>query len=426
MIDEARGLVSREIFVSEGIYQRELEAIFNRLWIFVAHESELPNGGDFVTRTLGTEPVIAIRGDDGGVAVLLNSCRHRGAKLCRTAAGSTKAFVCPYHGWTYDRGGALLSTRFEKLFPPDADLTTWGLVAAPRVASYAGLIFASWAPQGPSLADALGDFRWYLDLFLARTPGGMEVLGPPQRSRVKANWKIAAANFGTDNQHVYTTHVGPFTLDEPVISRRERMTTAMSNGVQVSTAGGHSCTLLVSRSDEPYRLFPSGLRALYDRTLAPDQQRLLRDVVIGVGTVFPNLSFNERTTFGPDGGWVKTLVLRLWHPLGPNEIELWSWSLAEREADEGYKQVSRANGQRAFGIAGLFEQEDVELWTSIGAASSGPIARAYPFNFQTALPTLHAPLADFAGPGDAYQPFEAEITQFRFFMHWNEVVAGGA
>ena len=113
-VDADRGLVSRDIFFSEDIYRLELERIFKRVWLFVAHESEIPNPGDFVTRMMGDLPAIVVRCEDGTIAVLLNSCRHRGTKVCRVDSGTAKNFVCPYHGWSYDLEGQLTGVAFEK------------------------------------------------------------------------------------------------------------------------------------------------------------------------------------------------------------------------------------------------------------------------------------------------------------------------
>ena len=147
-VDEARGLVSREIFVSDDVYRLELERIFDRTWMFVAHESEVPATGDYVVRTLGSAPVIVVRDADRAVHVLLNSCRHRGTKLCRADAGNARQFVCPYHGWSYERNGRLITTTFDRHFPAGTDFSQLGLVAAPRVENYKGLIFACWDAVG--------------------------------------------------------------------------------------------------------------------------------------------------------------------------------------------------------------------------------------------------------------------------------------
>jgi PAH dioxygenase large subunit len=422
-VDRKRGLVSREIFVAEEVFRLELERIFARVWLFLAHDSELPNAGDFVTRTMADSPVIVIRGDDGSVKALLNTCRHRGSKVCRIDSGNAKRFACPYHGWTYDGDGRLLNTTFNQLFPEGTDFAAWGLIPVPRVETYKGLIFASWNPDVEPLTDYLGDYRWYLDIFFARTPGGMEVLGPPQRFRVKANWKTAAINFGTDNQHPYTTHIGPFTLQKGPVPRPD-MVKAIQASIQIATRNGHTVTIMSSDFHGPYTCFLPEMVPLYKETLTPAQQSVASGAAITVGTVFPNLSFIERYVVSDEPRSGTTTMLRLWQPLGAGEMEIVSWCLAERETSVAFKERSLADAIRNFGISGIFEQEDVEIWSGIAASSAGSVARAYPFNFQTALPLLDRPLDNYPGPGDAYRPVAPEITQFRFLLHWNALMDG--
>src|SRR5947209_20468323 len=82
LVDLQTGQVSREIFVNDEIYAQEQERIFARSWLFVGHESQIPNSGDFFVSRMGEESVILCRDRAGKVNVFLNSCRHRGMKVC--------------------------------------------------------------------------------------------------------------------------------------------------------------------------------------------------------------------------------------------------------------------------------------------------------------------------------------------------------
>ena len=416
-VDAARGLVHRDAFVAEDVHRLELQQVFDRSWLFLAHESEIPAAGDYVVRRLGSAPVIVARGADGSVHVLLNSCRHRGTRLCRADSGSTRMFVCPYHGWSYELDGRLITTTFDQHLPPGADFDTMGLVAAPRIESYHGLVFACWDPEVAGLDRYLGDIGWYLDAFLGRTPGGMEVLAPPHRWRARANWKIGALNFIGDSQHVLTTHIGPVTLDR-VRAVKEGFFVTSGKSFQVVTDNGHGCTLTylaAGMREENYRTHAPELERLYAQTLAPDQVALLHHLRVCVGTVFPNFSFIETQA---DPG-EKSILLRLWQPVSATEMEILSWVLAEKEASPGYKERALTQGFHNFGAAGVFEQDDLELWASATEASNNPIARQFPYSFQTALPYLDKPLDHHTGPGRAYEPVHTEVAQLEFMRHWN-------
>src|SRR5207253_1159249 len=97
--------VAARVMTDPDLYELELARIFDRVWVFVGHETEIPNHGDFVTRYIGADPVIVARGADGDVHVTLNVCSHRGATVCRVECGNATTFRCPYHAWVYDNTG---------------------------------------------------------------------------------------------------------------------------------------------------------------------------------------------------------------------------------------------------------------------------------------------------------------------------------
>src|SRR6185436_17296911 len=82
-VDMTQGVVDRRIFYDPDIYQLELEQIFARAWLFMCHESQILNPGDFFLNFMGGDRVIVVRNNDGGISVLVNSCRHRGNAVCR-------------------------------------------------------------------------------------------------------------------------------------------------------------------------------------------------------------------------------------------------------------------------------------------------------------------------------------------------------
>ncbi|HUN46843.1 MAG TPA: Rieske 2Fe-2S domain-containing protein, partial [Stellaceae bacterium] len=150
------------VYTSEEIYEREIERIFRgRTWNFVALDCEVPEPGSFKRSFVGPVPVIVARGKDGKVNVFENRCAHRGAELCRPAAGKTTEFVCPYHQWTYDLAGNLTAVPFRRGIqkqggmPADFKLEDHNLLQL-KVTSRGGAIFASFAKDMESFEDYVG------------------------------------------------------------------------------------------------------------------------------------------------------------------------------------------------------------------------------------------------------------------------------
>src|SRR6476661_4299065 len=170
LVDAGNGLVDRKIFSDQEIYDLEMERIFARAWNFMAHDSQIPNPGDFFQTYIGEDRVIVVRDKSGQPQVLLNTCRHRGNAVCRAEEGHATSFMCTYHGWTYDLQGKLVGVPgFKDYYHEDLNREEWGLIAAAKVETYRGFIFATLDPEAPSLEDYLGDVgRLSIDIIAER------------------------------------------------------------------------------------------------------------------------------------------------------------------------------------------------------------------------------------------------------------------
>ena len=103
------------IYTDADVYRAEQERIFcGPSWCYVALEAEIPKPGDFVRSYVGDKPVVVVRDAEGGISVLLNRCAHRGVEFCQQPHGNLAEFMCPYHQWTYDLSGALVSVPFRR------------------------------------------------------------------------------------------------------------------------------------------------------------------------------------------------------------------------------------------------------------------------------------------------------------------------
>ncbi len=206
LYDRASHKVSRRAFEDDELYKAEQRAVFGKSWLFLGHESQVPKPRDFFTTTMGEESVIVVRDAGGTVRAFLNSCRHRGMAVCQADRGNTPAFTCTYHAWTYDTSGRLIGVpKFRETYHGELDKKSLGLVPVSQVGSYKGLLFGTFDPSAPPLAEYLGDLTYYLDHWLDRHEGGIEVVGV-QKWIMNTNWKVGADNNCGDNYHVYYTH----------------------------------------------------------------------------------------------------------------------------------------------------------------------------------------------------------------------------
>jgi PAH dioxygenase large subunit len=415
LVSEERHEVSRRVYADPEIFEFEQDRLFRRTWLFLAHESELSNAGDYVTRELAGEPVVLIRGDDGKIRGFLNSCRHRGMRLCRADHGRLSIVRCPYHGWTYSKTGALLSVFAKDLYEPGRlRKDELGLIPITQLDSYRGMVFGTWNAELPALADYLGNMRFYLDLYLGRTDGGTEVLGTPQVWEVAANWKFATDNFTGDNFHLYSTHGS---IVELGLLPPDPM--SLAYGHLVHPQDGHVLHVVPGPPDPMFEYFglPKELVPQLERNLSPVQFELIRGLGFSVGTVFPNLSFLQVLVQGDfETPPTPFLCFRQWQPTGPTSTRVWSWLLVDKEASPEYRKATYEAYVRTFGPSGVFEQDDLENWEECTRVNKGKIAQQYKFHHQM---NVHVPVdPEFPGPGRAWKGSYGERTQIAFYAEW--------
>ena len=381
LVDTTNGEISREIFVSEDIYEEEKERIFTRAWLYIGHESQIEKPGDYFVTKMGEESVILARDTEGKVHVFLNSCAHRGMKVCRYDEGNTRAFKCPYHAWTYKTDGTLIAVQdYENAYQPPFDKSKWGLIEVAQIANYMGTIWATWDKDAPSFDDYLGEARFAFDHGLCPWDGGdggVELLGSVQKWKVPCNWKFIAENFagdwlhGVSHRSVDMVRLGP----SGEVGRRDDY----GQLVVTATAQGHGILYSVFPNQQTrteYAMSPvtsEYYQQCWERRLKNRGE--LAGTCPLVGTIFPNMSFH--------GQQPRTLLVS--HPISANETEMWRTYFVDKQAPEEVKQFLREYYMRYSGPAGMTEQDDMENWNYAHAASSGTISRRRPYHYKSGL-----------------------------------------
>lgn len=358
VVNDDATLIGRRAWSDPEIYELEKRGIFGHAWLFLAHESQIRNPGDFVQAYMCETPIIVARGADNEVHASINSCTHRGLPVCRTDHGNTNGFVCPYHAWSYDVTGRLRGIPQEKQVKKRPDKSRLGLKKVPRVESWNGMIFGSFDEDIESLDDYLGDMKFYLGAFFERFPEGVEFVGSPQRWVINANWKLPMENQLGDVNH------GPF-LHASVIPP-EANNEIIEHGVSVVPGSGHGATFRLMPEGTEVEQVAWGFEAMSTLLAGPEVHEYLREIQARAAErvgpirsrikgltfgVFPNLSFL----------WSNT-AFKVSHPRGPGKVEYWSWSVVPADAPEAIKKVLRGNHTSFFGPGGILEQEDSEAW----------------------------------------------------------------
>ena len=373
LVDTDSGLISRRIFIEDEIYQEELERIFARCWLFLCHETQIPKPGDFITTYMGEDSVLVMRDTSGRVGAFLNVCPHRGNRLCRADNGNASAFICAYHGWTFGNDGNLKAVpNLQDAYYNDLNLSKWGLVQVAQLDIYKGLVFATFDKNAPSLMDYLGEMTWYLDSFFDRREGGVEVIGGANKWIIPCNWKLPAENFGGDAYHVAWNHLSALTsgFTQAPAARQT------PGGGTLSPGNGH-CILAVgaedysSAAEEIIQRYEESIRA---ETLSRLGERLEK-ITPNVGTLFPHMSFLRGSSRS----------FRVWHPKGPDKIEVISCQFVDKAAPQEIKDALRVTGLRAFGPSGVLEQDDMDNWEECTRTNRGTVTRRHSLNYQMGL-----------------------------------------
>jgi phenylpropionate dioxygenase-like ring-hydroxylating dioxygenase large terminal subunit len=401
------GVVPALIYNNEDVHRAEIDRIFNRAWVFIGHESEVPHPGDYCLRYIANDPFIFVRDEKGKLHVFFDACRHRGTQLCRADIGNASHFRCPYHGWIYRNDGRLAGIPAMGSAYKGLDRTRWGLVEVPQLASIHGLVFVSLDPDAPTFDDYLGDMRWYLDLVFGL--GKLTVIGEPQVWEMGANWKLGAENFSGDDYHTITLHRSMY--DIGVIPVPPTVNMFGHHVWAHSDHGFHSVSFGLDHEPDSqlwWGLPPEVVAAIDKTRLSPEQLELARQCRTTVGTVFPNLSFIfVNQSVDPERKPPATMLgVRQWRPTASDSIELWSWILSWEDAPEDFVRDSYECHMATFGTSGIFEQDDTEPWTTITRTSGSAFARLSDFrlNYQMGTPGVGTAerMPDWPGPGTAF------------------------
>jgi phenylpropionate dioxygenase-like ring-hydroxylating dioxygenase large terminal subunit len=389
------GRVHRRLYADPEIFELELDRIFGRSWIYVGHESQIRNPGDFVATRIGRKPLLLARDPEGRIQLVHNQCAHRGAMVVASDGGNSSEYRCCYHGWTYHLDGRIKAAPLIHGYPShfDAKDPQAGMRRVARVASYRGFIFGSLAEDGPNLEEFLGHMTTSFDDMVDRAPDGeLEAAGGTFKHTYKANWKLYLENL-CDAAHPLFTHESSIVAAQrqaddvhsdgsgEIAIRQMRQNGApysfWEQNVGIWTyPNGHSFlgdyhddSKLVAGMDDPaFRDYVAAMEAKKGK----EKTKKILEVRRWNSNVYPNLSFMSQFQ-----------QLRVVHPVSVGETVVHTYGFRLRGAPPGMFENMIAFANIVNGTGSLVLTDDLEIYNRIGMglASQGPewleIGRGY-------------------------------------------------
>jgi len=399
--------VNRQAFLSEEVLAAEKAEFFDKVWLYLGHESELAKPNDFIARQVGGRPIMFSRDKKGQIRALINTCRHRGAQVCRDDFGNAKIFTCFYHGWAYDTGGALVSVPDGDAYA-SLDRSTHGLVSPPQVDSYAGFWFLSYNPDVEPLADYLADAKALLDLVADQSETSMSVVKGAHHYSMRANWKLLMEN-SCDGYHGMSVHQTYIEMMMsmgmvPSLLSQQEDGASYRPDFGIDLGNGHATTmfpelgrpLMSERSKE----LVAAHRARMVERMGEDYTRRALNTSRNT-IVFPNLVIVD-LNFG--------IQIRTMFPVAPDRTDITGWQITPDEVGDELKGYRIDNALTFWGPGGLATPDDVEALEQcqLGFAASAEV-----------------PWSDISKGFGKERPSTMDELQMRtFWRQWNRCVTG--
>ncbi len=349
--------VQREAFLDPEVLEAERARIFEACWLYLGHESEVAQPGDFRLRELGARRIVFVRGKDGVVRALLNSCTHRGAEVCRERSGNANSFQCFYHGWTFGNDGRLIGVPSEEAYAPAFSRERLRLAEVPRLESVRGFFFVCFDRNAAPLAEYLAGALEYLDLVADQSEAGMEIVGGTQSYAINANWKLLVEN-SYDGYHAQIAHArylkwlaGTGAVGLPSGERWNRARD-LGNGhavVEYTAPWGRPIAHWVPSFGDAMAPEIREIRAQLEARLGPERAHRIATTSRNLG-VFPNLVIND----------IMAITVRTFHPLAPGRMNVEAWSLAPRGEAAEHRRHRLENFLTFLGPGGFATPDDIE------------------------------------------------------------------
>lgn len=366
--DPAKGVFRcrRDVFTDPDLFELEIKHIFEGNWVFLAHESQIPEPNDYYTTSIGRQPVVITRDKGGELHAIINACAHRGATLCRRKHGNKGSFTCPFHGWTFANTGKLMKVKDGKTGDYPESFNTEGshdLTKVARFENYRGFLFGSVNADVKPLEDHLGSTRVIIDQIVDQAPEGLEVLRGNSTYIYEGNWKLQMEN-GADGYHVSAVHWNYSATMGRRNYEAEGIRTVDANGWSKSVGGVYS--------------FDNGHILLWTNTLNPEvrpvyahrealEQRLGKmraDLIVGQTRnlgLYPNVYLMDQFS----------TQIRVVRPISVDRTEVSIYCFAPKGEAAAERALRIRQYEDFFNVSGMGTPDDLEEFRACQNAYTG-------------------------------------------------------
>ncbi|MGP4045398.1 aromatic ring-hydroxylating oxygenase subunit alpha [Streptomyces sp. 2A115] len=360
--------VAGTLYTDPDLFEQEMDRIFHRTWVWVAHESEIARAGDFKTAWVGRRPVIVSRDRRGGINVLLNRCRHRGASVCETPKGNGNGFTCPYHAWSYALDGSLRGIPYPEGYEDVVEKKDLPLQRL-KVGTYAGMVFASFSDDIEPLEDFLGGARLWIDRFMKQGAGYPIKVQGEHKFRFNGNWKIQLENT-TDWYHFPIVHRSWMSSVDAetasmlsIMTDESAVTHALGNGHSVSVSvAGHADLDVDDGTEKLQDRFRHIVEEL-SRDMPPEKVRRIVRSLHGAGfnlNLFPNVAMSMA-------------FFRVLRPVSVTETEIRHVALGLQGGPEIVNRERLRIHEHFQGPFGFGSPDDAEAWNRVQRGVAGGV-----------------------------------------------------
>jgi benzoate/toluate 1,2-dioxygenase alpha subunit len=366
--DKERGIYRcrRDIFTDAAMFELEMKHIFEGGWVFLAHESQIPDNNDYFTTWIGRQPIVITRDKGGVLHAVVNACAHRGAMLCRRKHGNKATFTCPFHGWTFSNSGRLLKVKDGKTGDYPAAFNTEGshdLRKVARFEAYRGFLFGSLNPDVVPLEQHLGGARDVIDQMVDAAPDGIEVLRGNSSYIYDGNWKLQMEN-GADGYHVSSVHwnyastMGHRSYDNAGVRAVDPNGWSRSTGGVYSFENGHILlwTNLLNPEVRPIFAHREALAA----RLGHDRAGYIVGQTRNLG-VYPNVYLMDQFS----------TQIRVVRPISVDQTEVTIYCYAPKGESERERAIRIRQYEDFFNVSGMGTPDDLEEFRACQTGYAG-------------------------------------------------------